>query len=388
MINIPEKDWTILIYANGNNELEPEMWQAIENAKTAGSHPAVNVVIEIGRADYKLVKLVRQTSHPKTQENWRGVRRYLAIPNKLYWLAQLKEMNMAHPERLYEFIKWGIEAYPAKRYMLILGGHGYQFVGAMTDYTQKVPYIMGIPEMVEAINAAGNATGRKIDLLMLDICYFNFIEVIYELGKDEHHAVQNALTYVYNGPIEGLPYDKITKVLQKNSHINDINVVIRDLIDNLSYDLVAFYINHQLLKEIKEQFNEIALEITASGTIFDGTIKLPDSISINLFSLVIHFKKVVKNNKSLIAVAKKPTSDLKLISRYYRLGFAQHNYWTYLLSNKTIAVDTVMEPKKNLRPLKLCQEEVYAFISIMNPELSKERKKKILKELFIQRKWK
>ena len=73
---------------------------------------------------------------------------------------------MANPKKLYDFISWGMQLYPANKYMLILGGHGYQFVGMMTDYSQKAAYIMGIPEMARAINMAANEAGRKIDALV------------------------------------------------------------------------------------------------------------------------------------------------------------------------------------------------------------------------------
>ena len=70
------KDWTILIYANGNNDLEPEMWHAVSNVTKVQSNPDINVVIQIGRADEKIVKLIRKNNLPKTNDNWNGVRRY------------------------------------------------------------------------------------------------------------------------------------------------------------------------------------------------------------------------------------------------------------------------------------------------------------------------
>jgi hypothetical protein len=380
-----EKEWTILIYANGNNDLEPEMYQAIENIKKAADHPAVNVVIELGRADELLVNLLRKTRPPKPDDNWHGVRRYLARQNQLILLNQLGKINMAHPHSLMEFIKWGIRTFPAKRYMLILGGHGYQFVGTMTDYTQERPYIMGIPEMVKAIDLAGSAVKQKIDVLLLDTCYFNFIEVMYELGKNEHHTVQNALTYVFKGPIAGLPYNKIIDLAQEKQ-LSDTHTVVKELIDILPSDLVSFTIDHERLKAIKEQFNQFALTLDRSEEPFNGTTNLPYDLSAMLFSLVIHFKKVLQPHEALIAVAKKPSRSPDLISRYYRLSFAQHNRWTYLLSNKTFAADTAQE-KSSLVPLTLSRQDIYAFISLMNPEVSFDCRDKMLEELFRQKKW-
>lgn len=392
-----EKDWTIFIYANGNNELEPAMHQAMLNVEKVGSNTDVNVVIQLGRAKYELVKLIRQDIDPKSNDSWSGVRRYLVVKGGSTLVGNLKKVNMADPKNLYDFIKWGMRLYPANKYMLILSGHGYQFVGMMTDYSQKAPYIMGIPEMVRAINKATNDI-EKIDVLVLDTCYFNSIEVIYELGKEENHSVKSAITYIKNGAIEGLPYDRIIELVQKNNDVEDITEIIREIIDNLSYDLVAYEINHHTLKQVKQLFNDAA-SVYLSRNIDDGNIyfkKVSDVLSTTdqiiasnlMSSLIIHFKSALQSKSFQGIIANRPTTDnLELILRYYRLGFAQDNCWTCLLSNKHIDMNMVVEQKKGLLPLKLKPEEVYAYISIMNPGLGKIRKFEILKELYQYKGW-
>ncbi|MCE5285937.1 MAG: clostripain-related cysteine peptidase [Pelosinus sp.] len=393
-----EKDWTILIYANGNNELEPEMHQAMLNAEKVGSNTDVNVVIQLGRAKYELVKLIRLDIYPKADGSWSGVRRYVVEKESSTLVGNLKRVNMADPKNLYDFIRWGMRFYPANKYMLILGGHAYQFVGMMTDYSQKAPYIMGIPEMVRAINMAANDMGRKIDALVLDTCYFNSIEVIYELGRVENHSVMSAIMHIKNGAIEGLPYDKIIELVQKSSEVEGVTAIIRRIIENLSYDLVAYEINHQTLKQIKQLFNDAA-SAYLSRNIDDGNRpfkKVSDVLSntaqtevSNLMSsLVIHFKCASQSKPIQGIVANRHTTDdLELISRYYRLGFAQGNYWTRLLSNKHADANMAVEQKEGFLPLKMRPQEVYAYISIMNPRLGETRKIEMLKELYQYKNW-
>ena len=205
-----QKKWTILIYANGNNELQPEIWQSKIAAENTGSHQNVNVVLQISREKDTLVSILRPSiSFPSRVAKWIGTRRYLIDNGKSTLLKDLGKINMSSPATLYEFTKWAIPLYPAQNYMLILSGHGYQFVGAITDYSQHAPFIMGISEMCTAIERACSELNCKIDLLVCDICYFNSIEVMYEFGKKEAPAVKNVLTYFLTGPIAGLPLNRI-----------------------------------------------------------------------------------------------------------------------------------------------------------------------------------
>lgn len=386
-----EVDWTILIYANGNNELEPEMWQAFLDVEKVGSNSNVHVVIQIGRADYKLVKLIRPNIILKNNNSWTGVRRYFVNKSNSSLVGNLKTINMADPKQLHHFIKWGMLSYPAKKFMLILGGHSYDCVGMMMDYSRKAPYIMGIPEMVRGINMAANEVGKNIDILLLDTCSANSLELIYEFSKDENHVVQSIITYIVNGPIEGLPYDKIINSIQTNSKIEDITVTIKDIIENLSYDLIAFEVNHQKLQKIKQLFNDRTIEYLSKNMNNDLGYHLSaldrenilDTISDHFTSIIIHYKRNLSNKWPLIKIVNHVTDNLKLMTRYYRLGFAQNNHWTGLAFNQSLDTNPInVMPRNHLLPLKMSPQEVYAYISIINPELEEAQKIKILEQLY------
>jgi hypothetical protein len=392
-----EADWTILIYAGGNNELEPEMRQAMLDAEKAGSSDKVNVVIQLGRAEYELVKLIRQDVVAKADDSWSGVRRYFVEKNSSVLVGDLKEANLADPQILYDFIKWGMLSYPADKYMLILGGHGYQFVGMITDYSRKAPYLMGIPEMARAIDLAANETGKKIDVLLLDTCYFNSIESIYEFGRDENHSVRSIVTHVLNVPIKGLPYDVVIKAVQKKSDAQEFISVIKEIIDNLAYDLVAFEINRPKMKHIKQLFNDAAFEYLSENSndernlnqrMIDDLSDIIQRIYLDMMSLIIHSKRVSQNKSQLIMAANKYIDKFELIECYNRLGFAQDNCWSSLLSNKHVYTNLIKTAQKeNLLPLKMKPGEVYAYISIMNPGLEESERKDILVKLYRYKKW-
>lgn len=399
MSSIDKKNWCIMIYANGNNDLEPEMWQVKELAESIGSDENVDVVLQLGREDRELVNIFRPDNViPEPKESWTGVRRYYLLQNQSLIIEELGNINMADPVTLYEFMRWTMSYFPAHQYMLILGGHGYQFVGCMTDYSQDQPYIMGIPGMNKAIEMACNELGCKISLLILDICYFNFIEVMYEMGQSESPAVLNTLTYILNGSVTGLPVDFIIKLLQQNPYQSVIQV-IKEIINRMHFiDLVAFEINHSKLKEIKLGFHQLAHTYLTKGDKEQSMYELlqcsnPDlpwydiarEIIYNMFSLIIHHQRTTNSHQSLINVANNPNSDKDKIALYSKLAFAKENDWTYLLSSK---IDIPKQAQVNeMEPVVLKQDALYAYVSTMNPYKSVEEKRTIFNTLFWYKGW-
>lgn len=67
MHNVFIKKWTILIYADGNNEMEDIMYKSLLACEKVGSSNNINVIVQIGKL-----------GNYKTDDNnsWSGVRRY------------------------------------------------------------------------------------------------------------------------------------------------------------------------------------------------------------------------------------------------------------------------------------------------------------------------
>jgi hypothetical protein len=393
-----QKKWTILIYANGNNDLEPEMWRTFLEAQSIGSNDDTNVIIQIGRAEKSLVGIIRPfIPLPGTNENWVGVRRYFLMKDQSILLADLGNQNMADPLSLYDFIKWGRQHYPAQQTMLVLGGHGCQFAGSMTDYSQEIPYLMGLPEMSQAIHLACQEGGHFIDLLVMDTCYFNFIEAIYELGQYQSPSIRYVLTYILNGPIYGLPYHRVIQRVQKYPE-GDVKHLIFDLVNSLNLDLVAFEICHHKLEEIKKGFSELAAcylkhrQVQKSpGDLLTANSENPwNHLSLVVAhlarSLIVHAKSSVQP-AAFLNVANTTTTDRYCIDLYSKLAFARNNYWTYLLSNETLVPDQVSQDSLALKPLVLSPQAINAYISIMNPLASMEEEISIFQNLVNYKKW-
>lgn len=393
--------WTVMIYANGNNELQTEMWQCKLAAEQVGSSEKVNVVLQISQEKRELAEFLRpQDTLPDYNRKWIGARRYLLMKGKSVLVKDLGKINMADPMNLYKFMVWAVSEYPSEHYMLILGGHAYQFVGVMTDYSQNEPYIMGIPEMNRAIELAAGETDSKIDILVMDSCYYNFIEVMYEMGKNTNPAVQHVLTYIDNGPIPGLAYDKLLSIVQENSQNPNAYELCCALLSSFPVDLVAVRIDHVRLSHIKELFHSIAQCYekvgyeqmpNLYGVIYSSQPTHPwyemvMEMHAASRELIIGAREVSASGLRLLHVATKPTEDKASLALYGRLSFTHSNDWLYLLSNRTFRIEATTG-EIELRPLCLGLGDVATYISIMNPTISYDEKLSILTKLCQYKKW-
>ena len=392
-----EKQWTIFIYANGNNELEPEMWQAKKEAEQAVLSSKMNVVMQIARADRRLARLMRPENQiPDTDESWSGTRRYYLRKGKSDFLQDLGNINMAHPGSLFDFIKWGIENYPARKYMLVLGGHAFQLVGMMPDYNQEQPYIMGFAELARALELIKEDTGQYIDILVLDTCFANSVEVLYELGHRLHPAVRNVLTFIGGGPIGGLPHRKFVNLVQGDK----AEEILKRTVERLNLDLIAIKINHKQLKKIYNLAGELACNLLNDKSRKDqNTLQkfvdtqktdpwydLVVSLYLSIARLIISYKRVTPKQSGLITMPaahlEYPVTDL-----YCKLAFGQNKYWTNLMLEGNEAPYCPAHSHVKLEPTILPLGAVYSYLELMNPSLRQDQIKVVLQELIEYRNW-
>lgn len=393
-----QKDWTILFYLNGNNELAPEMFQSRAAIEKEGSDDNTDVLIQHGTVERRIVEIIRPQYQFLSTGEYSGVRRYHTDSEKY---EDLGNLNMADPKCLYDFVEWGMTNYPAKRYMLILGGHVFQYVGLMPDYSGNLPYLMGYPGMTNALYLIKRNLDRKIDLLVLDTCYVNRIEMLYELGKETDPPVDSVLTYTSGGPISGLPYDNLIKAIKKHGSDAVLNNVIHKIIDSLNRDLIAYEINHDKLEKIKKLYSDIACCILNSHypshnpsellTTADRNFPWHDSLaklSESMPSLTLCHKNVSNKPFSHFYVSAQTISDPHKISLYNRLAFAKNNFWSHLLYiNSDSAVNNSDEADAGLDTIILKPGDLFALITAMNPGCNAEHNKEKLQELIKYKGW-
>ncbi|MCM1989293.1 clostripain-related cysteine peptidase [Oceanirhabdus seepicola] len=405
-----KKNWTILIYADGNNELEPEIWKSKIDAEKVGSSDNINVVMQIARESRELAKIIRPNEIiPENDEEWVGVRRYYIMNTKSKLIKDLGKLNMADPHNLYDFIKWGMENYEAKHYMVVLASHGASFIAALSDLSMDAPYMMGVPQMCKALNMILEDVGHNIDILVMDMCYMNSIEIMYELGKKTKNTVKNVLTYISEGPISGLPYERLIDSIEEYSTTDDSLAIIRKIIDSIEMDLVAIEINHGKLKKIKNKVNSLAYcylsnqgykkknpyELINSLDSSDPWYQYVIDVKESFEKIIINYKRISNNANNILNItthemffSNKNIAYIVLI--YYSLSFGKNNYWLNVITSKSLKLNQNIErvnTQVRLKPFVLHPTGLLSEIHAINIDLTKDELEKILNKLFVFKGW-
>jgi hypothetical protein len=128
----PTRQWTVLVYMVGDNNLSDAAWSDINEMEEAGSTDAVQVVVQ-----WELSSQYTSVA-PKAYQGsvYRTPIVKDADPNMVAGLASattLGAIDMTDPARLAEFVRWGAETYPAQHTAVILWDHGFGWRGGFVD---------------------------------------------------------------------------------------------------------------------------------------------------------------------------------------------------------------------------------------------------------------
>ena len=204
-------EWTIMVYINGKNDLEPYALKDMNEMEMVGSNPKMNIVVEAGR----------MAGYSEEDGDWKGMRRYLITKdndvNKISSkpLEKIAKADMGDYRTLAAFGQWAKAAYPARKYMLIVWNHGSGWEKGLKDvvskgisYDEETDNHITTPQLGMALKAIG-----KVDVYGSDACLMQMPEVDYELRNSADYIVGSEETepgdgYTYNtflGPLAANP---------------------------------------------------------------------------------------------------------------------------------------------------------------------------------------
>jgi hypothetical protein len=179
--------WTVMVYLDGDNNLEEAAVANLNEMETVGSSASVNIVVQFDRID----------GFDDTNGDWTDTRRFKILhddyPDSITSpaVAVLGELNMGDPQTLSDFIIWSVTGYPADHYALILSDHGNGWMKAgrhlQTDTLAEKAVCDDLTNNDFLSNAevstAIREAGKYLDLIAYEACLMAMIEVTYQ-NKD------------------------------------------------------------------------------------------------------------------------------------------------------------------------------------------------------------
>ncbi len=258
MPKVTEKEWTVMVYLAGDNNLDSAGVVDLKEMKKVGSTEQINVIAQFDREGKDIAT------------NRYYIRKGGTLAKDV--VGNLGETNMGNPRVLEDFIKWGIKNYPAEHYLVVVWNHGngwndenvYRVArnmmklnikrrgevvlpakGAPKDSVsirriraiggKKFRHALFHTSIMKAITTRGIAYDddaqdfldniemkrllastkkilkRKIDILGMDACMMSMAEVVYQLRDSVSLTVGSEEVE----PGDGWPYNRILARLTK-----------------------------------------------------------------------------------------------------------------------------------------------------------------------------
>ncbi|MFA5878777.1 MAG: clostripain-related cysteine peptidase, partial [Candidatus Margulisiibacteriota bacterium] len=271
-----QKQWTIMFYAAGDNDLDSHLFNSVVQLQKAGSTSQVNIVAETdwwhrqGAAD--------------TLVTGEGVGRwYIEKSDSVTKLTStlvesVAEINTGTATSVKDFVIWAAQKYPAQHYMLVMTSHGGGWRtnaqalaarGVGQDYTSDPTkqILITLPEFKAVLPSIKSALGKNIDIFACDSCLNGMVEFAYQF-KDH---VDILVASEENVPGTSFPWDTIAVSLVADPTISAVNLAKN--IVNLYY---TAYTQQQITTLAAIDLSKITAVVTAIkelAPLFDTTSK-------------------------------------------------------------------------------------------------------------------
>ena len=216
--NSDQAKWTFMVYMAGDNNLDGAALRDIAEMAKAGSAKDVHILVQLDRIEDQKTRRFRITPGGGFKKDC---------------IETFSETNTGDPQILCSFCNWAVDNYPADRYALILWNHGSGWwedaksraAGPAGKNPRRPLFRHTFPQAHRSIcyddTSGGDALdnrelrvvlagictllGRKIDLLGMDACLMNMVEVAWQLRD----SVQVIVGSEIEEPFDGWPYAEI-----------------------------------------------------------------------------------------------------------------------------------------------------------------------------------
>lgn len=334
---VQPKQWTVLFYMDGNNNLAPMARTSFDVLTKVGSNDDVNLVAEVSIKGSGCVERGLVENKARTGE---------AMSHK----EVLPIKDMSSPDTLYDFLVDSMKKYPAKHFALVMWDHGAGFMGSMAD-----DYSGGILtnlKLAETLKKAAKDAGKSVELVNFNACLMGQMEVACDLegtgakyltGSEE---VEAGLRFPLPGLDGTTPQRKVMEDLEKG---------IKEKGEITPEELAKLYVY-----EAKHQFGSKLFTPTQSAIALDRIPKVKATMD-TLASLFIDEMKRDPRMKKILR------SDMNGTQHYLNFDIYQDPYKDYrdlghfakvVAGDRRISSTPIKETAKQL--LQAVQEAVVA----------------------------
>lgn len=200
------KEWTFLIFLNGNNNLDSFGKMNLNQMEKVGSTADVNIVVQwASLANKKTQRLFITKDNDPTK-----------VTSPV--LEDMGKVDMGDWKNLVEFVRWGVEKFPARHYFIDIWDHGsgwHAIRSAHTVYSSSFTpfdiswddntgHSISTIQLGQALAESAKIIGHKVDLYGSDACLMAMAEVADEVSNSvEIFAGSEEVE-----PGEGWPYEE------------------------------------------------------------------------------------------------------------------------------------------------------------------------------------
>jgi hypothetical protein len=270
--------WTVLVYMNAANDLQPFAAPNVNDMEVTGSTSDVNIVLEWQQAR------CAQCGSP----DWVGTRRY--------YISRDADTSTVHSQvvqdlgssvdtgnwqELQSFLQWGQSHYPADHYAVVLWDHGsgwLNFRGAKapkpaTPRSVSFNYATGSEIRTWELPSALNVS-PKMDMVVFDASLLQQMEVDYEIRNSTSFIVGSEESppgrgYIYNTFLSDLAASPAMTPQQFGSQIVHRTIDDYAQYDNDPVDLASLTqseIDTSKLQNLADKLNAFANSLIAHRT--------------------------------------------------------------------------------------------------------------------------
>jgi hypothetical protein len=199
--------WTVLIFMNGNNDLEPNGVDNLNQLESAPDSAAVTTVVQFARSP----------EFDASNGNWTGARRievhHDADPTTLTspTVEDLGDADMGQAATLRAFLAWGAARYPSERRLLVIWNHGSGWKSRLPAgaITRGISFDDVHHSFIRTQELPAALAGTTLDVVAFDASLMQMLEVAYEIRTTAPYIVGSE----ESPPAPGYPYDRIQRAL-------------------------------------------------------------------------------------------------------------------------------------------------------------------------------